>query len=996
MKRSVLFGILTAVILAACATRPLPAPLVVARPSTAPTLEATPVAVASAQEAAPPAASTAPPVEDPVPFGAAIEQAPSSGAAAAALADPESALPLDPSVRYGVLDNGLTYYVRANTEPAKRADLWLAVNAGSVLEDDDQRGLAHFLEHMLFNGTQRFPAGELVSFLESIGMEFGPDVNAYTSFDETVYNLQVPTEDGEVVAKALDILQEWAANATLSETEIDGERGVIVEEWRLRDQTAEGRIRDKLMPAVLGGSQYAERMPIGDMDIVRNAPPDALRRFYRDWYRPDLLSVIAVGDFDPAEVERLIKERFSTLATPAQEKARPSFDVPAQPGTRYLVVKDPENPDTGIEVMLGRPAQPLTNTLQYRELVTGYLADAMLNRRYQEIARQSDPPFLGAGAGGGNFVRSMDTYSLSARVKDEGIVRGLQALVTEFERARRHGFTETELARAKEDVLRFFESAYADRDNRQSSAFAQEYVQHFLRNTASPGIEIEYPLVQGLLSSTTLGEVNARMAGLSDEQGRVVMVTAPDKKDLVLPAEEELAAALETVAKTDIAPYVDQGAGAALMGERPAPVSVTSRQAIPELGVTELTLANGVRVVLKPTDFKDDEVIIYASSPGGSSLVSDADFPEAETISQVVTDSGAGELDQSALEKLLAGKLAGIAPYIAERQEGFSGGAAPKDLETAFQLIYLYATQPRVDEAAFRAMQDRLRADLQNRSLSPDSVFDDATAKLICGTEIRCGPLPLSEVDALDLKRAFEIYRDRFADMGDFTFTITGSFDPQEVEALAQSYLGNLPSNGRKETWRDVTPPLPQGIKEQEVRKGLEDRSRVRLLFTGPFTPTMAYEARLAGLESLLSIQVRDELREARSGTYAPGVRSSWQEFPDPTYRVNVGFASDPKRVDELTKAAFDVIAGVQQQPPSEEEVAKVKEQLRLDHEEALEQNAWWALQLDDRLTSPGGDPLDILRYGDALAALTPEDIQAAARELLPANRYVKVVLNPE
>jgi zinc protease len=983
MKRAVFFALIAALLMTAC-LQGLPSPLVTApAPASAPEVEQS---QGIAPTIAPPKTAEAPAIAAPSPAAPAPATVPDLGAV----------LPLDPTIRYGKLDNGLTYYVRQNTEPAKRAELWLVVNAGSVLEDDDQKGLAHFVEHMLFNGTRRFPDGELIKFLQSIGVEFGPDVNASTSFDETVYNLQVPTEDDKKFGTALDVLQDWAGSATLSDQEIDKERGVIVEEWRLRDQTASGRMWDKMIPTVLGGSRYAERMPIGDMEIVRNAPPDALRRFYQKWYRPDLMAVIAVGDFDPAKVEGMIRERFSTLPVPDQPAARPTFDVPAQPGTRYLVVKDPENPDTTLEVLLKQPAHQLITTGQYRDLVTDYLANSMLNQRYAEIARQADAPFLAAAVNRDNFVRPMDVYAIYARVNDDGIVRGLDAALTEFERARRNGFTETELQRAKNEILRYFESAYAGRNTRESAQFAQEYVKHFLQQEATPGIEFEYKLVQELLPGITLGDVNRYIATMPTDQGRSVIVTAPDKKGLTLPTEAELAAVLDAVAAKNIEPYVDQAAGATLMTQVPAPVAITSEQTIPELGVTEITLANGVRVVMKPTSFKEDQVIIMASSPGGSSLVSDADYPAAETITDVVTQSGVGKLDQTALDKLLSGKLARVSPYISELREGFKGSASPKDLETAFQLIYLYATQPRADEAAFHAMQDRLRADVQNRSLSPDTVFNDAVTELVCGKSVRCGPLTLDEVDKLDLKRGFEIYRDRFADMGDFTFTIAGSLDPQTVKALAQRYLGNLPSTNRQETWKDVSPDLPKGIQTREVDKGIENTSRVKIVFTGPFTPTLENQARLEGLEKLLDILLVNELREALGGTYAPSVRSSWKEFPKPTYGLSISFATDPKRADELTKATFDVIAQVQATGPAEDDMAKVREQARLDREQALEDNTFWATQLDQEITSPSQDPQDILRYSDVMKSLTAKDVQEAAGEFMPADRYVKVVLYPE
>ena len=427
-------------------------------------------------------------------------------------------------------------------------ELWLAVDAGSVMEDDDQKGLAHLLEHMLFNGTKRFPSAALLDFLEGIGMKFGPEINAYTSFDETVYNLQVPTAKVEDLAKAFDVLQDWAGAVTLAPADIDKERGIIVEEWRLRDKSAAGRMQEKIVPMLLGKSRYAERLPIGDMEVIRNAPAETVRRFYEQWYRPDLMAVVAVGDFDVDQVEKMIQERFSKLTPPAgQPLARPSYDVPAQPGTRTLVVKDPEFPVTVLSVFQSRPARSLETVGDYRDLLIDYLVTIMLNGRYAELAQQADAPFLGASADSDTLVRPVDSYELSAQVKDEKILEGLEALLTEFERAQRHGFVATEADRAKQDILRFYESAYKERDTSESDRYANEYVDLFLKKTASPGIAYEYDLVQRLLPGITLDEINKRIANLVTADNRAIFVQAPDKADLKLPAESELTAVVDAV-----------------------------------------------------------------------------------------------------------------------------------------------------------------------------------------------------------------------------------------------------------------------------------------------------------------------------------------------------------------------------------------------------------------------------------------------------------------
>lgn len=909
---------------------------------------------------------------------------------------PDDLLPLDSSIRTGRLDNGLTYYIRHNTEPAKRAELWLVVDVGSILEDEDQLGLAHFIEHMLFNGTRRFAGQELIDFFEGVGMEFGPDINAYTSFDETVYTLQIPTDDETILITAFDVLEDWAAYATLDPLEIDKERGVIVEEWRLREQNAGARIRDQVLPVLLGGSRYAQRLPIGDMEVVRNAPPEALRRYYETWYRPDLMAVIAVGDIAVDRIESLIREHFASRPRPADPPERATFDVTGHAETRYLVAADPENTLTSLEISHQRPARQLLTAGDYRDLLAGVLFRFMFNDRLDELSRQADAPFLYAWVAESNLVRPVDAYSAGAQVEDQGVLAGLEALMTEVERVRRHGFTATELERARKNLLRFYQSAYADRENRDSSGYAREYRDHFLVGEASPGIEFELALVERLLPEITLDEVNALASNLVAEDNRSVVVVAPEKEGVALPGIEELATIIAGVEDKAIEPYVDALSATELMGQAPEPAAITAEQVFPEVGVTEFELANGVRALMKPTGFKEDEIIFSATSPGGSSLVSDADYPEANLAPFIVSQSGLGELSFSDLSKLLAGTRVGLSPSIGELNEGFSGGASPEDLELLFQLIYLYVTEPRADERAFATVQDQIRSFLVNRDLSPYTALDDALTDALYGDNIRFNVLPLEEVDALDLERSFQIYRDRFGDVSDFTFLFVGNFDPETLKGLAQSYLGTLPGAGRQETWRDTSPDLPQGIVERDVYKGQEEQSIVQLVFTGPIDPTPENRRRLLLLEKVLDILIREDLREERAGIYAAFISSSVVEEPRPSYMISISFSADPQRVDELVEAVFAQIEDVQTNGPSAENMAKVKEQEKRNYEEDFEENGFWLSLLEEYAVDPSIDLASALEYDVDIEEITAEEIRQAAQEFLPFDRYVRVVLYPE
>jgi zinc protease len=920
--------------------------------------------------------------------------APAATTTELALTDP---LPIDPQVRVGKLDNGLTYYVRANKEPRQRAEFWLVVNAGSVLEDDDQKGLAHFVEHMLFNGTQRFEGQELINFLESLGIEFGPDVNAYTSFDETVYQLQVPTDKPELVETGLDVLKDWAGAATLAPTEVDAERGVIVEEWRLRGQTASGRITEKIVPLLLEGSQYAGRLPIGDMDIVRNAPPETLRRYYETWYRPDLMAVVAVGDFDSDHVESLIKERFSDLPAPANPKTRPALDVPKHGETRYLIATDRENPYAELEIIHRVDKRPYTTVGDYRQFLVDWLVSSMLTNRFEELRQQPNAPFIFAAAGSGELVRPAGIFDVSAQTKDTDIAAGLDALLTEIERVRQFGFTEGELAQAKAEAMRAYERYYADRNNLRNTSFADEYTAHFLSGVPMPGVENEFNYAQQLMPGITLDDVNRRSETLMPEGDRAILLTAPEKSGLKVPAEADLAAVVDGVKTKQIEPYVARAVATEVMAanDKPAPVAIVEERTLPELGITEMELANGVRVLMKPTDFVKSEIVFQGVSPGGASLAPDADYPEAANASNIVRQSGIGQLSQPELDKLLARKVASVAPFIGELREGFSGSAAPEDLELALQLVYLYATQPRFDETAFDVFKQQQRAFLSNRSLNPDTTRFDAIAAALCGASIRCNVLPLSEIESIDLKRVEQIYRGRFGDLGDATFLFTGNFDVENLKSLARIYLGNLPSSGRKENWQDVIPDRAQQPVEKTVYKGEGDRSVVDIIYDGPADLDFEDRIRLNALEKLLDIRLREELREARGGTYSPSARSRWIEEPDPTYRLSMEFSADPKRAEELTKVAIEVLEDIKKNGTSDVNLVKIKEQMLRAREVDVRNNRYW-LDVLDETSKDTARGLDTLKFNDVVSALTVQDIQQAAQQFLKDDNIVRITQYPD
>lgn len=919
------------------------------------------------------------------------------GSAQAQRATPaDSALGLAPAVRTGELDNGLDFFIRQNDRPENRAVMRLVVDVGSIEERPNEKGLAHFVEHMLFNGTEQFEKQELVSFLESTGMEFGPDVNASTSFDETVYKLRVPTDSTAIVETAFDVLEQWAGHATLAADEIDKERGVIVEEWRAREQNAGGRMQKETLPKLLYNSRYADRLPIGDTTVVKSASPETVRGFYERWYRPNLMGVVVVGDLDPARVEQEIRERFADMTNPANPAPRSSYDVPQHEETQYAIATDPEFPVSLVSVAYKTDDQTLATVGDFRRSLVTQMFVGTLNERLSEKSRTGDTTFLRAQAFSGGLVRPARIFGLQAQVPEDSVIAGFEDVLREAERMRQHGITEAELVRRKREIEQSYEQAYTDRENQNSSRLAQEYVQHVLTGDAAPGIEVQYALVQDLLPQITVDEVSRRASTIFRPQGRVVTVQMPEKEGLTPPTERELAAALEQVRQMDVAPYEEAVSDLPLVSDKPSPGSVAETNTIDTLGVTEWTLENGVRVVVKPTDFEEDEVRFTASSPGGLSQVPDSAYASARHAASVVGRSGVGAFTQTALEKKLSGQTVSVSPYISSREEGFQGNAAPEDLETMFQLIHLYATEPRADQNALQTYKQQQRSFLQNRANTPNAVFQDSLVAALYGNHPRVQTPTVEEINALETESLLAFYRERFADASDFTFTLSGNVALDSVKTLAQQYLATLPSTERTESVRDVFPDLPEAVVTKTVRAGIGQRAIVLAIYHGPLTYKRENRHALNTLKGVLEIELREELRENRSGVYNVGVSASTQGPPDAGYRFSINFVADPERAEDLLAAARAEIDSVRAGHVDPETVQSVQAQQRRSRETALESNSFWVRALDFTSTTEGEDPLDIYRHDTLVDAITPASVTETATTYLLEDRYVQGILYPE
>ena len=920
-----------------------------------------------------------------------------------ALRDP---MPVGPGVIVGQLENGLQYYIRENSEPANRAEFSLVVKVGSVVEDEDQLGLAHFLEHMAFNGTENFEKQELIDFMESIGMRMGADLNAGTSFDETRYMLQIPTDSPEVMANTFQILEDWAHGLTLDPEEIDKERGVIIEEWRLR-RGAAARIQDEQIPVLLRDSRYAERSPIGTVESLETFEHEALRRFYRDWYRPDLMAVIAVGDFDRAEVEALLIEHFEGISAPENPRERIEYSVPDHDETLFTIATDEELTSTSVAVyhMLALDEQETIGG--YRQQLVEGLYNGMLNLRLGEIARNPNPPFLGAGSSKGSLVRSKGAYLLSANVPEDGIERGLEVVFTEAERVARFGFTASELERQKIDVLRGIERAYTDRANRRSASYAAEYSRAFLDDEPIPGIEYEFELYKRFIPEITLTEVNQIGSEWIRPQNRVVVVTGPEKEDLDMPSEEALLAVLTGVADMEITAYEETVIDQPLLAEIPEGSTVVGTREFAE-DIVEWELGNGVRVALKPTDFREDQVLFQGFSPGGTSLASDEEWIPASSATVLLQGGGLGPFNTTDLRRVLTGKVASARPFISSFEEGVTGSGSPQDLETMFQLIYMTFTAPRADPEYFEVFNTRNRTSLQNRDASPAVAFNDAINRIMTQDALRSRPVTVETLDHTDLGGSLAFYQDRFEDASDFTFIFVGNIDLDVMRPLVERYLGGLPSTNRVETWRDLGERPPRGVIEEIVRKGLEPQSQTRLFFTGSIDyGDRSQRLGIAVMTSVLETRLREVLREELGGTYSVSVGSSFSWRPAGQYRLSISFGSDPERADELLAAVYEEIDRLKSSPPDEAEVNDVLEAQRRAWETNQESNSWWLSVLDGRYRYlldqsdgryPSGDVLleTLPTYGADLDALTPLRIQELARRYFDQDNRVRVTLLPE
>jgi zinc protease len=928
------------------------------------------------------------------PVAARQAQAPASSSASRAFSLQDT-IPFDAAVKTGTLSNGLTYYVRRNTRPANRVLLRLAVKTGSLDEADDQQGLAHMLEHMAFNGSAHFPPGQLVSYFESTGARLGPHVNAYTSFEETVYMLDLPSDKPEIVEKGMTAFADFAGGLTLDPKEIDKERGVVIEEWR-GGLGAQSRVRDKQIPILFYHSRFADRLPIGKPDIIRTFAPARLRAFYDTFYRPDRMALVAVGDMDVQKLEDGIKAAFGGLQarTPAPPPRR--VDVPLHKETLVSVVTDPEITQSSVTLLRKRHRAPESTVGDYRRDLVQRLFEQMLNERFDEITRRADAKFLRAGVYGGGLSSDVETESLSASVQDGRIPEGLAAVALEAKRAREFGFGAAELDRAKKWMSAFYERAYTERDKTESGSFAQEYLNYFLEHEPTPGIEYEYRLVQQFLPGITAQETAALGKALLAEDARVILATSPQKA-VKVPTEDELKATIANVDSAAVTPWNDTTTTREIVERKPEPAAIVSTRTVDAVGLTIVTFANGVEAWLKPTDFKNDQVVFAMQAKGGTSLAAPEDFFEASFATSYVSISGAAGLKALDLQKLLAGKLANASPFASLSTHGFSGSAAPAQLETALQLLYARFTQPGDDPEAFELMKRQLSAAVANRLDSPQTLFSDKLEQINTSNHYTSKPLTAERVAALDRAKMIKFYRDRFSNAADFTFFMVGAFKTDEALPLLARYIGGLPSTGKAASdFKDVGIEFPPAPERATVEKGREPKSETVLSYYAdpPANDPMEQERALAATD-VLEIALRDILREELGQTYTVSVDLSQYAPQRGGGHIEINFGAAPENIEKMTARVMQEVERFKKEGPSEDLLNKAKETARRNYETQLKTNGYW-LGRFEAVKLWGQDPAIIARRLERINALTVDSVKDAFNKYFPSDRTTIVTLDPQ
>ncbi len=907
-------------------------------------------------------------------------------------------IPVDKDVRIGTLPNGLTYYIRHNEEPKGQADFYIAQKVGSVLEEDNQRGLAHFLEHMCFNGTTNFPGNSLIDWLESIGVKFGQNLNAYTAVDRTVYNIaNVPVASKSVQDSCLLILHDWANDLLLDPEEIDKERGVIHEEWR-QSMVGQQRIFEKILPIIYPNERYGYRLPIGIMDVVDNFDPQALRDYYETWYRPDQQGVIVVGDIDVDYIEGKIKEMFSSIEMPADPKPRTYFPVSDNKGTIYAIGKDKEQNMCLAQLMYKTDALPDSEKNTVEAVKRGYsiyMIRAMLNNRIGDMMSDPETPFAQAGISYGNFIlaKTKNAFSLATIAKGNDLLPGLEASYRELLRAVRGGFTSTEYDRMKSNYLSSIETMYNNRDKRQTGTFVNQYIENFLEGSPIPPIEYEYEMMKNIINEVTVDDLNKLLGTLVHDDNRVMLVLAPDNESFKVPTEQEIASVFAKVEAENIAPYVDNVKSEPLIPNLPAPGKIVAEAHNDRWDATEWTLSNGVKVVIKPTDFKKEEIVFRAVATGGLSVIPDSKAASIMLLPQAIGQGGLGNFTSNELSKYLAGKQVGVSLNFNSYDRSVSGNSTPRDLPTVMELIYMSFTAPSLTQGEYDAFCHSLKSALHNQESDPKFIF---TRDLLQSTfkSPRRHAMTVETVDAADREEILDITRQMLANASDYTFFFVGTIDLDTFRPLVEQYIATLPVDKSKSiSGYNLNPDLHMkpGVTEDHFTTKMENpQTWVFLSQFGelPFTPKSNYVSFIAG--EILGNRLLEKVREEMGAVYSIGASATISRIGNQA-SVSSSFPMKP----EMKKEVLEYIASEMRNMTTNvkpEEVSKQVEYLVKNVNANREKNGSWL----GAMTSYQLNPVDTFNgAAEVIQSITPDDIQNFMKQLLEQNNYRIVTLDP-
>lgn len=911
----------------------------------------------------------------------------------------DAKLPVDPKVKVGKLPNGLTYYIRPNNKPEKKVELRLIINAGSILENDDQQGLAHFMEHMNFNGTKNYPKNKLVDFLQSIGVEFGADLNAYTSFDETVFILPIPTDKPDNLENGFQVIEDWAHNANLTETDINEERNVVLEESRA-GKGADDRMRKKYLPALLGGSHYAERLPIGKDDILKTFKPETIRAFYRDWYRPDLMAVAVVGDVTVAQAEALIKKHFSGLKNPAAPRPRKTFEIPAYPDATAMVVTDKEATNYSFQLFFAVKKEKKEITVNdYRGEIVKSLFTQILNKRFQELSRGATPPFAYAYAFAESLVRGYESFGMAAAPSTD-IETAVNASVAELVKAETFGFNVSELDIVKKQMLSSVEKMYNERNTTESGNLVSEYVDNFLTQEPIPGIENEYKYYQEMIPGITIEEVNAeakKWLSKADNKEYFALVTGPDSKKMTVPTDMELKTMVNNAMDQKVTANSEKKLASSLLESEPVAGKIVSESADKDLGSTTYTLSNNVKVTVKKTDFKSDEIVMTAVKKGGSNNYGPEDKSNTKFLPDVIEAMGYGQFTPTALTDMLSGKTVGLVPSIGEISTELKGNSSVKDVETLMQLTYLQLTQPRKDEALFGGFTGTMKMQLQFMGGNPQYAFVDSLGKFLFHNDPR-RPIMIpttADIEKIDMNRVLDIYRDEFSNADGFHFFIVGNIDESKLKPLLEKYIASLPVKGTTPSFKDDGLRTISGNNRLTFKKGQEQQSLVLSMYMGemPYSESLALQTNMIG--QILSIKVIEQIREQMGAMYSGGFGGEFEQFPYAHYSIQGQFPCGPENVEPIVSKAAEEVADLKAKGPEQKDLDKVKLAIIEKRKEGIKTNNYWTGKLE-QLLFWNASKERFLNFDNELNKITVADIQATANKLFNGNNNFTAVLLPE